>query len=132
MPFRGGCGHSAEIPAGWARNLHLLPDRLSEARSTGSGESSISVTSHEQHRGNIMPSCIHRAAVTGRALRVMAFLSLAFSFAMPAARAAELQVTVSIALRGAVAEMAAAFEKQSGHTIRMTVAAPGEIVAALK
>src|SRR5207247_1974776 len=33
MPFRGGCGCSAEISAGWTRNLLLLPDRLSEARS---------------------------------------------------------------------------------------------------
>ena len=31
-----------------------------------------------------------------------------------------------------VAEIAAAFEKRSGHTIKMTVAAPGEIVAALQ
>jgi hypothetical protein len=40
MPF-GGCGCSAEISAGWARNLHLLPDRLSEARSAGSWEGNI-------------------------------------------------------------------------------------------
>ena len=39
---------------------------------------------------------------------------------------------VSVALRGAVSEMAAVFEKRSGHTIKMTVAAPGEIVAALQ
>jgi len=79
-----------------------------------------------------MSSCIHRAPVTGRALWVTVFLSAAFSVAMPAAQAAELQVQVTIALRGAVAEVAAAFEKRSGHTIKMTVAAPGEIVAALQ
>jgi ABC-type molybdate transport system substrate-binding protein len=79
-----------------------------------------------------MSSRIHRAPVTGRALRVTAFLSMAFSVAMPAAQAAELQVPVSIALRGPVAEVAAACEKESGHTVRMTVAAPGEIVAALQ
>lgn len=39
---------------------------------------------------------------------------------------------MSVALRGAVAEVAAAFEKRSGHTVKMTVAAPGEIVAALQ
>jgi hypothetical protein len=32
MPFRGGCVGSAEISAGWTRDLYLLPDRLSEAR----------------------------------------------------------------------------------------------------
>jgi molybdate transport system substrate-binding protein len=78
-----------------------------------------------------MSSCIHRAPVTRRALWVTVFLSAAFSVAMPAAQAAELQVQVTIALRGAVAEVAADFEKRSGHTIKMTVAAPGEIVAAL-
>ena len=31
MPFRGGCVGSAEISAGWTRNLYLLPDRLSQA-----------------------------------------------------------------------------------------------------
>jgi molybdate transport system substrate-binding protein len=61
-----------------------------------------------------------------------AFLSVAVSLAMPAARAAELQVHVTIAMRGAVKEMAAAFEKQSGHTVKLTVASPGEIVAALQ
>jgi molybdate transport system substrate-binding protein len=39
---------------------------------------------------------------------------------------------VSIALRGPVAEVAAAFEKESGHTVKMTLAAPGEIVAAVQ
>jgi len=79
-----------------------------------------------------MSSCIHRAPVIERALRVTAILSVALSVAMPAAHAAELQVPVSIALRGPVAEVAAAFEKESGHTVKMTVAAPGEIVAALQ
>ena len=31
MPFRAGCIGSAEISAGWTRNLYLLPDRLSQA-----------------------------------------------------------------------------------------------------
>ena len=60
-----------------------------------------------------------------------AFLLVALSIATPTAQAAELQVPVSVAMRGAVAEMAAAFEKQSGHTVKITAAAPGEIVAAL-
>jgi molybdate transport system substrate-binding protein len=63
---------------------------------------------------------------------VTAFLSVALPLSMPMAQAAELQVQVTIALRGAVGQMAAAFEKRSGHTIRMTIAAPGEIVAALQ
>jgi molybdate transport system substrate-binding protein len=79
-----------------------------------------------------MPSCIRRAPYTRRALLLMTFLSVALSSAVPTAQAAELQVPVSIALRGAVAEIAATFEKRSGHTIKMTVAAPGEIVAALQ
>jgi molybdate transport system substrate-binding protein len=61
-----------------------------------------------------------------------AFLSVVLWVAMPTAQAAELQVQVTIAMRGAVGEMAAAFEKRSGHTIKMTIAAPGEIVAALE
>jgi molybdate transport system substrate-binding protein len=79
-----------------------------------------------------MASCIHRAPVIERALRVTAILSVALSVAMPAAHPAELQVPVSIALRGPVAEVAAAFEKRSGHTVKMTLAAPGEIVVALQ
>jgi molybdate transport system substrate-binding protein len=79
-----------------------------------------------------MASCIQRAPVVGGALRVTAILSAALSVAMPTAQAAELQVPVSIALRGPVAEVAAAFEKESGHTVKMTLAAPGEIVAALQ
>jgi molybdate transport system substrate-binding protein len=65
-------------------------------------------------------------------LRVTAILSVALSVAMPAAHAAELEVPVSIALRGPVAEVAAAFEKRSSHTVKITLAAPGEIVAALQ
>jgi molybdate transport system substrate-binding protein len=79
-----------------------------------------------------MSSCIHRAPVSGRALRVTALLSAAFSVAMSAAHAAELQVQVTVAMRRTVAEVATAFEKGSGHTVKMTVAAPGEIVAALQ
>jgi hypothetical protein len=36
--FRPGCGCHAEIPAARTRNLLLLPDWLSEARGTESGE----------------------------------------------------------------------------------------------
>ncbi len=74
---------------------------------------------------------MHRSRA-GRALRVAAFLSGSLLGAMPVTQASELQVPVSVALRGAVAEVAAAFEKRSGHTVKMTVAAPGEIVAALQ
>src|SRR5438128_579380 len=42
MPVRGRCGGSAEISTGWTRNLYLLPDRLSEARSAESREAHIS------------------------------------------------------------------------------------------
>jgi molybdate transport system substrate-binding protein len=48
------------------------------------------------------------------------------------AQAAEVQTQVTISIRGPVAEVAAAFEKRTGHTVKMTVAAPGEIVAALQ
>jgi molybdate transport system substrate-binding protein len=75
---------------------------------------------------------IPRTPVIEQALRVTVILSVALTVAMPAAHAAELQVPVSIALRGPVAEVAAAFEKKSGHTIKMTLAAPGDIVAALQ
>ena len=46
--------------------------------------------------------------------------------------AGELEAMVSIAMRGAVAELAAAFEKETGHKIKATVAAPGEIVAKIR
>jgi hypothetical protein len=42
MPFRGGCVGSAEISAGWTRDLYLLPDRLSEARPAGGAAAEIS------------------------------------------------------------------------------------------
>jgi hypothetical protein len=42
MPFRGGCFGSAEISDCWTRNLYLLPDLLSKARSAWSGETEIS------------------------------------------------------------------------------------------
>jgi molybdate transport system substrate-binding protein len=79
-----------------------------------------------------MPSRIHRAPLVGRALLVTAILSIMLSVVMSTGEAAELQVPVSIALRGPVAEVAAAFEKASGHTVKITLAAPGEIVAALQ
>jgi ABC-type molybdate transport system substrate-binding protein len=77
-----------------------------------------------------MASCIHRAPVIERALWVT--LSVALLVTISATHAAELQVPVSFALRGPVAKVAAAFEKESGHTVKMTVAAPGEIAAALQ
>jgi NAD(P)-dependent dehydrogenase (short-subunit alcohol dehydrogenase family) len=43
MCFRGGCGRGVEISADWARNVLLLPDRLSETRSAGSREATIPV-----------------------------------------------------------------------------------------
>jgi molybdate transport system substrate-binding protein len=52
--------------------------------------------------------------------------------ALPAASSAELQVHVSIAMRGAVAEVAAMFERQTGHTVKIIPAAPVQIVTALK
>jgi len=51
---------------------------------------------------------------------------------IPTAQVAELQAEVTISLREVVAEMATAFEKRTGHKVRMTVAAPGEIVGALQ
>jgi molybdate transport system substrate-binding protein len=48
------------------------------------------------------------------------------------AQTAEVQTQVTISIRGPVAEAAAAFEKRTGHTVKVTVAAPGEIVAALQ
>lgn len=59
-------------------------------------------------------------------------LVAAIMIALPAAGATELQVPVSIAMRGAVAEVAATFEKQTGHTVRIIAAAPSQIVASLK
>jgi ABC-type molybdate transport system substrate-binding protein len=85
---------------------------------------------HKKAQGGTTSRCIQNAPLT-RLLAATAFLSVAFLDA-PTAQAAELQVQVTIALRVAVGEMAAAFEKRSGHTIKITVAAPGEIVAALQ
>jgi len=84
-----------------------------------------------------MSSGIYHTQITGqvprlRGLAVMSGFLAGLSVPVPAVQAAELQVPVSIAMRGAVAEVAAAFEKRSGHTVKMTMAAPGEIVAALQ
>lgn len=79
-----------------------------------------------------MSSCIHRTLIIGRTLLVTAFVSSTLSVAIPTAQAAELQAEVTISIRGPVAEVAAAFEKRTGHSVKMTVAAPGEIVAALQ
>ena len=54
MPFRGGCVGSAEISAGWTRNLYLLPDRLSQARSAGSREAEISAINAETGSADVI------------------------------------------------------------------------------
>jgi molybdate transport system substrate-binding protein len=61
-----------------------------------------------------------------------ACLVAAMLIASPAASGTELRVHVSIAMRGAVAEVAATFERQMGHTIKIIPAAPAQIVTALK
>jgi len=63
---------------------------------------------------------------------LVASLAAAMFIALPAASGAELQVHVSIAMHGAVAEVAATFEKQTGHTVKITASTPGQIVASLK
>ena len=68
----------------------------------------------------------------GRYVGEVACLVAAILIAVPAASSAELQVLVSIAMRGAVAEVAATFEKQTGHTVKIIAAAPTQIVASLK
>jgi len=68
---------------------------------------------------------IHRVVIIGRTLVMTAFLSAALSVAIPTAQAAELQAQVTISIREPVAEMATAFEKRTGHKVKMTVAAPG-------
>src|SRR5436190_13870186 len=59
----------------------------------------------------------------------VACLVAAILVALPAANGADLQVPVSIAMRGAVAEVAARFEKQTGNTVKIIAAAPSQIVA---
>ena len=72
------------------------------------------------------------SALMRRRLSSAAALSLFFLSAMSACQAAELQVPVSIAMRGAVGEMAALFAKRTGHNVKVTSGSPGGIVAALK
>jgi molybdate transport system substrate-binding protein len=80
-----------------------------------------------------MSLCIHRMLIIGRTLMVAAWVSsTTLSVAIPTALAAELQAEVTISMRGAVAEMATVFERRTGHKVKTTVAAPGEIVAALQ
>src|ERR1700693_5560855 len=79
-----------------------------------------------------MSLCNRRAPVMELILGLGTFLLVALSATIPTAEAAEVQVQVTIAMRHAVGEIAAAFEKRSGHAIKMTVAAPGEIVAVLQ
>jgi molybdate transport system substrate-binding protein len=73
-----------------------------------------------------------RALPIGRYMGLVACLVAAILIVLPAASGAELQVLVSIAMRGAVAEVAATFEKQTGHTVNIIAAAPSQIVASLK
>jgi ABC-type molybdate transport system substrate-binding protein len=79
-----------------------------------------------------MFSCIHRLRIIGRTLVVTAFVSSMHSLPIPTAHAAELHAEVTISIREAVAEVAAVFEKRTGHKVTTTVAAPGEIVATLE
>lgn len=73
-----------------------------------------------------------RGRALGRHMGQIAGLVAAIFITLPAASGAELQVHVSIAMRRAVAEVAATFEKQTGHTVKIIAAAPGQIVASLK
>jgi ABC-type molybdate transport system substrate-binding protein len=79
-----------------------------------------------------MLSCIHCSLIIGRILVVTAFVSSMPSLPIPTAHAAELHAEVTISIREAVAEVATVFEKRSGHKVKTTVAAPGEIVANLQ
>ena len=73
-----------------------------------------------------------RVLPIGRYMGRVAGVVAAILIALPAASGTELEVPVSIAMRGAVAEVAATFEKQTGHTVKIIAAAPGQIVASLK
>jgi molybdate transport system substrate-binding protein len=77
-------------------------------------------------------SCVHRILIIGRTLTVTAFVISVLSVTIPTVQAAEVQAEITVSMREAVGEMAAAFEKRTGHKVKMTVAAPGQIVAALK
>jgi molybdate transport system substrate-binding protein len=72
------------------------------------------------------------SSITGRRSSRTAVLSVVVMSAMSTTQAAELQVPVSLALRGAVGDMATAFGKRTGHTVKMTAGSPGGIIAALK
>ena len=83
-------------------------------------------------RGVFILNGCARVLLLGRYMARGACMAAAIVIALPAARGAELQVPVSIAMRGAVAEVAATFEKQTGHTVKIIAAAPAQIVASLK
>jgi molybdate transport system substrate-binding protein len=83
-------------------------------------------------RGAFLLKHTGRALPIGRHMGRLACLVAATLIALPEASGAELQVLVSIAMRGAVAEVAATFEKQTGHTVKIIAAAPSQIVASLK
>jgi molybdate transport system substrate-binding protein len=78
------------------------------------------------HKEEIMSSCIYGTLI------VTAFVSSTLSVAIPTALASESQAEVTISIREAVAEMVTTFERRTGSKVKTTVAAPGEIVAALQ
>jgi len=61
MPFRGRCCCSAEISAGWTRNLYFLPDRLSEARSAGQADAEDREALKRRSSGEGAATCAHGA-----------------------------------------------------------------------
>jgi molybdate transport system substrate-binding protein len=73
-----------------------------------------------------------RTLPIGRNKGQAACLVAAMLIALPAASGAELHVPVSIAMRGAIAEVAATFEKQTGHAVKIIAAAPTQIVNSLQ
>jgi molybdate transport system substrate-binding protein len=85
-----------------------------------------------RRRGAVMLHARGHALLITRSIGGVACLAAAILIALPAASGAELQVPVSIAMRGAVAEVADKFEKQTGHTVKIIAAAPAQIVASLK
>src|SRR5262245_65723189 len=76
MPVRAGCGRSAEISAGGAGNLYLLPDRLSEARSAGSGDADIGSLADATRPSRASASRSGRPGIAARRLRPLLRLGL--------------------------------------------------------
>src|SRR5262249_40088634 len=75
---------------------------------------------------------------TGRALRIGRYMgggagvAAAILLGLRAAGGAELRVLVSIGMGDGVAEVAATFEKQTGHSVKIIAAAPTQIIASLR